>query len=75
VFQCLVDKATRLCQQEFDFGGKYNFRFSEGFALAEIIGVSKEELGARFGYALPGRQVGFVREDLPRCVRAFVNQR
>jgi len=42
--------------------------------LAEIIGVSKEKLGARFGYALPSRQVAFVREDLPRSVRAFVTE-
>ena len=40
--------------------------------MAEIIGVSREKLGARFGYALPERQVAFVREDLPGCVRAFV---
>lgn len=47
---------------------------SEGVALAEIIGVSKEKLGARFGYSIPSRQVAYVREDLPRCVRAFVTE-
>ena len=40
--------------------------------MAEIINLSKEKLHPRFGYAVPSKQVAYVRGDLPNCVRKFV---
>ena len=40
--------------------------------MPEIIYVSKDQLYPRFGYAEPSKQIAYVREDLPNCVKKFV---
>ena len=40
--------------------------------MPEIVYRTKKELYPRFGYALPSKQVAYVRGDLPNCVRRFV---
>ena len=40
--------------------------------MPHITYVSREKLYPRFGYALPAKQIAYVREDLPGCVRKFV---
>ena len=41
-------------------------------AMPEILYVSKDQLHPRFGCAVPSKQIAYVRDDLPRCVRKFV---
>ncbi len=40
--------------------------------MTEIILLTKEKLYPRFGYSLPSKQIAYVRDDLPECVRKFV---
>lgn len=40
--------------------------------MAEVILLNKERLRPRFGHAVPSKQMAYVREDLPKCVRTFV---
>ena len=40
--------------------------------MPEILYVSKDQLYPKFGYALPSKQIAYVRDDLPRSVKAFV---
>jgi len=40
--------------------------------MVVVISCSDELLGPRFGYAVPGEQVAYIREDLPQCVKEFV---
>ena len=40
--------------------------------MTEIILSTKEKLYPRFGYSLPSKQIAYVRDDLPECVRKFV---
>ena len=40
--------------------------------MAEVIYRTKEELYPRFGFALPEKQIAYVRDDLPECVKQFV---
>jgi hypothetical protein len=43
-----------------------------GERMAEIIYVSKDQLHPRFGYAVVSKQIAYVRDDLPKCVKEFV---
>jgi hypothetical protein len=40
--------------------------------MPHIIYLPREKLYPRFGYAQPARQIAYVREDLPGCVKKFV---
>ena len=40
--------------------------------MPQITYVPREKLYPRFGYALPARQIAYVREDLPNPVKKFV---
>ena len=39
---------------------------------AEVIYRTKKALYPRFGFALPEKQIAYVRDDLPKCVTQFV---
>ena len=40
--------------------------------MPDVIYQTREKLYPRFGLALPDRQLVYVREDLPECVKRFV---
>jgi hypothetical protein len=40
--------------------------------MPQIIYVPRVKLYPRFGYAQPAKQIAYVREDLPDCVKKFV---
>ena len=40
--------------------------------MAKVIYCSKEALYPRFGLAVADKQLAFVRDDLPGCVKRFV---
>jgi len=40
--------------------------------MPHIIYLPKDELYPRFGCAQPSKQIAYVREDLPGCVKKFV---
>jgi len=40
--------------------------------MPQIVYLPREELYPRYGYAQPSRQIAYVREDLPSCVKKFV---
>ena len=40
--------------------------------MAEVIYRTKEELYPRFGFALPEKQIAYIRDDLPECVKQLV---
>ena len=40
--------------------------------MPHITYLPREKLYPRFGYALPAKQIAYVREDLPGCVKRFV---
>jgi hypothetical protein len=40
--------------------------------MTGVIYRTKEELYSRFGLAQPDKQLVYVREDLPECVKRFV---
>jgi len=43
-----------------------------GGIMEEVLYCSKDQLYPRFGYALPSKQVVYVRDDLPQQVKEFV---
>jgi hypothetical protein len=40
--------------------------------MPEVINQTRENLYPRFGLALPDKQLVYVRDDLPGCVKRFV---
>ena len=40
--------------------------------MPEVFYCSKDQLYPRFGYAVPSKQVAYVRDDLPGFVKKFV---
>jgi hypothetical protein len=40
--------------------------------MPEVINQTREKLYPRFGLALPDKQLVYVRDDLPGCVKRFV---
>jgi len=40
--------------------------------MVEVFYCSKDQLYPRFGYAVPSKQVAYVRDDLPGLVKEFV---
>ena len=40
--------------------------------MPKIVYLPREKLYPRFGYAQTARQIAYVREDLPGCVKKFV---
>ena len=40
--------------------------------MAEVIYRTNEEMCPRFGFALPEKQIAYIRDDLPKCVKQFV---
>ena len=40
--------------------------------MPEVFYCSKDQLYPKFGYALPSKQVAYVRDDLPEFVKEFV---
>jgi len=40
--------------------------------MPQIIYLPREKLYPRFGYSKPSKQIAYVREDLPGCVKKFV---
>jgi len=45
---------------------------AHGEKMVEVHYCSKDQLYPKFGYAVPSKQVAYVRDDLPGIVKEFV---